>query len=109
MLNARRQAEDYARLLPTGHEAPPIVIACDVGHCFAVYANFWRDGKAIDRFPDRRSFRIYLEDLRRPEVRERLTAIWGDDPLSLDPAQRSGRVTRQIAERFAAVSRALER
>jgi hypothetical protein len=107
MLNARRQAEDYVRLLPSGHEPPPFVIVCDVGHCFEVYANFRRDGKAFDQFPDRQSFRVFLEDLRRPEVRERLAAIW-DDPLSLDPAKRTARVTRAIASRLAAVSKALE-
>ena len=53
------------------HEPPPFVIVCDVGHCFEVYANFRRDGKAYDQFPDRQSFRIYLEDLREPEMRER--------------------------------------
>ena len=51
-----------------GHEPPPFVIVCDVGHCFEVYANFRRDGKAYDQFPDRRSFRVYLEDLREPET-----------------------------------------
>ena len=107
MLNARRQAEDYVRLLPMGHEPPPFVIVCDVGHCFEVYANFRRDGKAFDQFPDRQSFRVYLEDLRNPDVREHLAAIWSD-PLSLDPAKRTARVTRAIASRLAAVSKALE-
>ncbi len=107
MLNARRQAEDYVRLLPSTHEPPPFVVVCDVGHCLEVYANFRRDGKAFDQFPDRQSFRIYLDELRRPETRERLAAIW-TDPLSLDPARRSARVTRQIAERLAIVSKALE-
>ena len=108
MMNARRQAEDYVRLLPSGHEPPPFVIVCDVGHCFEVYANFRRDGKAYDQFPDRQSFRIFLEDLRRPEVHERLIRIWSD-PLSLDPARNAARVTRDIAARLAAVSKALER
>jgi len=108
MLNARRQAEDYVRLLPNGHEPPPFVLVCDVGHCIEVYANFRRDGKAFDQFPDRQSFRIYLEDLRRKEVRDLLAAVW-TDPLSLDPARKSARVTRAIAERLAAVSKALER
>ena len=107
MFNARRQAEDYVRLLPKGHEPPPFVIVCDVGHCFEVYANFRRDGKAYDQFPDRRSFRIYLEDLRKPETRALLAAIWSD-PLTLDPARKSARVTRAIAARLAAVSKALE-
>ncbi|MCC0004175.1 MAG: class I SAM-dependent DNA methyltransferase [Methylobacteriaceae bacterium] len=108
MLNARRQAEDYVRLLPRGHEPPPFVIVCDVGHCLEVYANFRRDGKAFDQFPDRQSFRIYLEDLRKPEVQDQLKAIW-KDPASLDPARRSARVTRAIAERLAKVSKALEK
>jgi len=107
MMNARQQAEDYVRLLPAQHNPPPFVIVCDVGHCFEVYANFRRDGKAYDQFPDRRSFRIYLDDLRQSEIRDCLTAIWRD-PLSLDPTRKSARVTREIAERLAAVSRALE-
>jgi hypothetical protein len=107
MLNARQQAEDYVRLLPANHDAPPFVIVCDVGHCFELYANFRRDGKAFYQFPDRQSFRIYLEDLRDPEIRDRLVRVW-TDPLSLDPARKSARVTREIAERLAAVSKALE-
>jgi hypothetical protein len=107
MLNARQQAESYVRLLPSGHEPPPFVIVCDVGHCFEVYANFRRDGKAYDQFPDRQTFRIYLEELRDAKTRERLKLIWSD-PLSLDPALESARVTRAIAVRLAAVSKALE-
>lgn len=107
MVNARAQAEGYVRLLPEGHEPPPFVIVCDVGHCFEIYANFRRDGKAFDQFPDRRSFRIHLEELREPEKRALLAAIW-TDRLSLDPARKSARVTREIAARLAAVSKALE-
>jgi hypothetical protein len=50
MLNARRQGEDYVRLLPNGHPSPPFIIVCDVGHCFEVYANFRQDGKAFGHF-----------------------------------------------------------
>ncbi len=107
MMNARRQAEDYVRLLPTAHEPPPFVLVCDVGHCIEVYANFRRDGKAYDQFPDRNSFRIYLEDLRDPHVQARLKAIW-TDPMALDPSRHAARVTRAIAERLAKVSKALE-
>ena len=107
MNNARAQGESYTRLLPQDHEPPPFLIVCDVGHCFEIYANFRRDGKAFDQFPDRRSFRIYLEDLRSEPMRLLLGAIW-TDPQSLDPARRSARVTREIAERLAAVSKALE-
>jgi hypothetical protein len=55
MMNARVQAENYVRLLPAGHAPPPFVIVCDVGHCLEVYANFRRDGKAFDQFPDRQA------------------------------------------------------
>lgn len=108
MMNARAQAENYVRLLPASHEPPPFVLVCDVGHCIEVYANFRRDGKAYDQFPDRRSFRIYLEDLRLEKVRDLLVAIW-TDPLSLDPSRHAAKVTRDIAHRIAKVSQALEK
>lgn len=108
MINAYKQAENYVRLLPAGHEPPPFVLVCDVGHCIEVYANFRRDGKAYDQFPDRRSFRIYLEDLRDPQVRARLAAIWRA-PMDLDPSRHAAKVTREIAGRIARVSQALER
>ncbi|TAD88717.1 MAG: class I SAM-dependent DNA methyltransferase [Alphaproteobacteria bacterium] len=107
MLNARQQAEGYVRWLPKDHTPPPFILVCDVGHCFEVYANFRRDGKAYDQFPDRQSFRIYLEELRQPAIQERFRAIWSD-PMALDPARRSARVTRDIATRLATVSKALE-
>ncbi|MFC3317468.1 class I SAM-dependent DNA methyltransferase [Rhizobium rosettiformans] len=107
MMNARAQAENYVRLLPTSDEPPPFVLVCDVGHAIEVYANFRRDGKAYDQFPDRRSFRIYLEELRDETVRARLKAIW-TDPLSLDPTRHAAKVTREIATRIAKVSKALE-
>ncbi len=108
MMNARAQAENYVRLLPAAHEPPPFVLVCDVGHCIEIYANFRRDGKAYDQFPDRRSFRIYLEDLRDEAVRRRLKAIW-TDPTSLDPSLHAAKVTRDIATRIAKVSQALEK
>lgn len=108
MLNAKRQAEEYARALPASHGWPPFILVCDVGHCIEVYADFSGQGKNYTQFPDRQSFRIYLEDLRKPEVRERLQKIWLD-PASLDPAQASAKVTRDIARRLAQVSLALEK
>jgi hypothetical protein len=108
MRNARKQAEDYAFRLPADHPAPPFIIVCDVGYVFEVYADFSGSGRAYTHFPDRKGFRVRLEDLRRPEIVERLKAIW-TDPQSLDPSRHAARVTRQIAERLAAVSRRLER
>lgn len=40
MLNARRQAEGYARALPIDHGWPPFILICDVGHVIEVYADF---------------------------------------------------------------------
>ena len=108
MLNAKRQAEEYARALPTSHGWPPFILICDVGHCIEVYADFSGQGKNYTQFPDRQTFRIYLEDLRDPAIRERLRRIW-EEPLTLDPAQKSAKVTRDIAKRLAQVSLALEK
>lgn len=108
MLNAKRQAEDYARALPPAHGWPPFILVCDVGHCIEVYADFSGQGKNYTQFPDRQSFRIYLEDLRDETMRERLRRIWSE-PQALDPAQASAKVTRDIAKRLAQVSLALEK
>jgi hypothetical protein len=107
MLNAKRQAEDYAKALPVAHGWPPFILVCDVGHCIEVYADFSGQGKNYTQFPDRQGFRIYLEDLRKADIRERLAAIWRE-PGSLDPTRAAAKVTREIAERLAAVSRAME-
>ena len=108
MLHARRQAEDYAKALPASHGWPPFLIICDVGHCFEFYADFTGQGKNYVQFPDRQRFRVYLDDLRDGAVRERIRTIW-DAPETLDPTRHSARVTRQIAQRLAAVSKALEK
>jgi hypothetical protein len=108
MLNAKRQAEDYARALPTDHGWPPFILVCDVGHCIEVYADFSGQGKNYTQFPDRQNFRIYLEDLNDAAIRERLRRIWVE-PQTLDPAQVSANVTRAIARRLAQVSKALEK
>src|SRR5688572_19000574 len=98
MMNARRQAEGYARCLPVEHGWPPFILVCDVGHCIEVYADFTGQGKNYAQFPDRQGFRIYLEDLRDEQIREWLRQIW-TDPLALDPARHAADVTRGVAER----------
>jgi hypothetical protein len=107
MMNAKQQAEEYARALPPSHGWPPFILTCDVGHCIEVYADFTGQGKNYTQFPDRQNFRIYLEDLRQEAVRDRLARIWSD-PVSLDPTRTAAKVTREIAERLAAVSKAME-
>lgn len=69
MMNARRQAEDYAKALPTSEGWPPFLIVCDIGHCFELYADFSGQGKNYAQFPDRQGFRIYLEELRDEKIR----------------------------------------
>ena len=107
MKNARQQAETYVFLLDADHPAPPFVIVCDVGHCLELYADFTGTGRAYGHFPDRNGFRLYMEDLRKPETRALLRRIW-QEPHSLDPSKEAARVTRDIARRLAQVSKALE-
>jgi len=107
MLGARRQAEGYARALPVEHGYPPFLLVVDVGNVIEVFADFSGQGKNYAHFPDRRSYRIGMEDLRDEAVQSRLRAIW-NDPLSLDPARVSAEVTSDIAARLARVAKRLE-
>lgn len=107
MLNARAQAEDYAKALPKEHGWPPFIVIVDVGHCIELYADFSRQGKNYAQFPDAKSFRIMLEDLGDEEIRARLKLVW-TAPLDLDPTRRSAEVTRDIAERLAKIAKSLE-
>jgi hypothetical protein len=50
MMNARRQAEGYARALPTSHGWPPFILVCDVGHVIEIYADFSGQGKITHNF-----------------------------------------------------------
>ena len=70
MHNARSQAENYVRLAAEiamsrrrSSSSPTSAIVS------RSTPTFGRDGKAYDQFPDRQSFRIYLEDLRDPRIR----------------------------------------
>jgi len=107
MVQAKGQAERYARALPANHGWPPFLLVTDIGYCIEVYADFTGTGRAYAQFPDRARYRIMLDDLHDPEVRERLRAIW-TAPTSLDPAIQSTKVTREIADLLAKVSKRLE-
>ena len=107
MLKAKGQAERYAKALPLEHGWPPFLLITDVGHCIDVYADFSGTGKQYTQFPDAARFRIKLDDLRHEDVRARLATIW-TDPLSLDPSKEAAKVTREIADRLAALSKRLE-
>lgn len=103
MKAARYQAARYVRALPVGHPAPPFLIVCDIGRCLELYADFSGTGRHYELFPDRRGYRIFLDDLRRPETREMLRRVW-DEPDTLDPSQHAAVVTRDIAARLAKVT-----
>ncbi|PAX09205.1 class I SAM-dependent DNA methyltransferase [Sphingomonas lenta] len=107
MQRAAGQAAGYAKALPTEHGWPPFLLVSDIGHCIDVYARFERDGKEYAPFPDRRRFRITLEDLRDEAIRDRLRAIW-TAPLSLDPSAEAARVTRGVAAHLAELARGIE-
>lgn len=107
MMQAKGQAERYARDLPAEEGWPPFLIVCDIGFCFDLYADFSGTGKHYAQFPDREGFRVHLADLRRPAIRDRLRAVWLD-PHSLDPSKLRDRITRDIAKLLARLVRSLE-
>jgi hypothetical protein len=107
MLRARSQAEQYARALPADEGRPPFLIVVDVGNRIELYSEFSRSGATYTPFPDPRSYRIALDDLRDDAIRDRLRRVW-TDPLALDPSRASARVTREIAARLATLARSLE-
>jgi hypothetical protein len=80
------------------------VVVVDVGHTFELYADFSRLGKTYSQFPDAQSYRIALKDLSDEKIRQRLAAIFLD-PLSLDPTRHSAKVTREIAQKLATLSK----
>jgi hypothetical protein len=107
MMKARGQAEAYARALPSSEGWPPFLLVVDVGFSIEVYADFSGLGKTYTPFPDPATHRVFLPDLSDPDIRDRLHAIW-TDPSSLDPARRSARVTREVADTLATLARSLE-
>jgi hypothetical protein len=93
LLRARGQAENYARALPAEEGRPPFLVVVDVGNVIELYAEFSRSGATYTPFPDPRSHRIRLADLRDAAIRARLAAVWLD-PLSLDPTRHRPRHAR---------------
>jgi hypothetical protein len=107
LMRARAQAEGYARALPAAEGRPPFVIVVDVGHVIELYSEFTRSGATYTPFPDPRTHRIRLDDLRDPKVRDRLALVW-TDPMRLDPSRANAQVTREVAVQLAGVARSLE-
>lgn len=107
LLGAHAQAQNYARSLPAAEGRPPFILVVDVGLVIEVYAEFSRTGGHYIPYPDPRSHRIQLADLREPKIRERLRQIW-TDPMALDPSRISAQVTREVADLLAQVAKSLE-
>ncbi len=107
MLRAHNQADQYARALPADEGRPPFIIVTDVGRSIELYSEFSRSGATYTPYPDARSHRIGIADLRQPELQQRLRDVWSN-PLSLDPSRRSARVTRDIADQLAKLAKSLE-
>ena len=107
MLRAKGQADQYVRALSRDEGRPPFIVVADVGHTIELYAEFSCTGGTYVPFPAPGSHRIFLHDLERPDIRERLHAVW-TDPHGLDPSRRSARVTRDIADRLAKLAKSLE-
>jgi len=108
MLRAAAQADSYIRALPADEGRPPFLLTCDVGKTIEVYAEFSRSGATYVPFPDPRSHRIHLPDLRDEHIRQRLVGIW-TNPDALDPAKHAARVTRELSKTLALLARALEK
>ncbi|QQZ28072.1 class I SAM-dependent DNA methyltransferase [Thiothrix subterranea] len=107
MSRARNQADGYIRSLPAFEKKPPFMILTDVGHVIELYAEFTCSGSNYLQFPDSSSYRIKLDDLRKPDIRARLAAVW-TDPHSLDESKKAAKVTKQIATQLAALAKSLE-
>src|SRR5690606_4987839 len=76
LIKARNQAEQYAHRLPAEEGRPPFLIVVDVGYCIELYSEFSCTGGSYVPYPEPRTHRILLSQLRDPAVRERLRKIW---------------------------------
>ncbi|MDD5310053.1 MAG: class I SAM-dependent DNA methyltransferase [Deltaproteobacteria bacterium] len=101
MRDAFGQALNYAKGFDT---PPPFIVVADIGYCFDLYAAF--DGTWSYRpFPNAQTSRIFLTSIEKNA--DLLRRVW-TDPLSLDPARQSQRVTREVAAHLAGLAKALE-
>lgn len=107
MDRAKGQADNYARGVSRDDGWPPFLIVCDVGHVFEIYSDFSGQGHGYTQFPDGNSFRVFMDDLERPEIQDMFRAIW-TDPASLDPSRTAAKVTREIADQLAALGKSFE-
>jgi hypothetical protein len=107
MMRARSQADGYARAVSRTDGWPPFLLVVDVGHVIEVYADFSGQGQGYTQFPDGNRYRITMDDLRDAKNRDRLRMIW-TDPHALDPSKVAAQVTREVADRLAALGKSFE-
>ncbi|BAU58123.2 hypothetical protein HH1059_14150 [Halorhodospira halochloris] len=108
LTRAFQQAEGYARALPAWEGRPPFLLIVDVGRVLEFYSEFSRSGGNYVPYPNPNQHRIRLEDLRDPEIRERLRLVWLD-PDALDLSKHAARVTQRISGDLAKLARSLEK
>ncbi|WP_019558002.1 DNA methyltransferase [Thioalkalivibrio sp. ALE12] len=107
MLAAQNQADQYVRALPEDEGRPPFIVVTDVGRSLELYAEFSRSGGTYVPYPDPSRHRIRLEDLRDPEIQQRLHHLWLA-PDQLDASKHAARVTREVSTRLAELAKSLE-
>ena len=107
MLRAQNQADQYVRALTTEEGRPPFIVVADVGRSIELYSEFSCSGGTYVPFPDPGHHRIRLEDLRSPEIQQRLHLLW-QQPDKLDPSKLSAQVTKEISAKLAKLARSLE-
>lgn len=107
MMRARNQADGYARAVSRNDGWPPFLLIVDVGHVIEVYADFSGQGQGYTQYPDGNRYRITLDDLTKPDIQHRLRTIW-TDPHALDPSKITAQVTREVADRLAALGKSFE-
>jgi len=107
MIKAYAQADKYVRALPPEEGRPPFIVVVDVGRSMELYSEFSRSGGTYVPYPDPSHHRIRLEDLRRPEIQQRLRNLWVD-PDRLDASKHAARVTREVTGEIAKLARSLE-
>lgn len=107
LVAAKQQAQRYAQNLGADEPTPVFLVVVDVGYCIDLYADFSGSGRTYTPFPDARSYRTFLPDLAKEEVRETLRLVW-TDPHALDPTRRQAKVTRALAAQLATFAAQLE-
>ncbi|WP_018951355.1 DNA methyltransferase [Thioalkalivibrio sp. AKL12] len=107
MLAAQNQADQYVRALPQDEGRPPFIVVTDVGRSLELYSEFSRSGGTYVPYPDPSRHRIRLEDLRDPEIQQRLHHLWLA-PDQLDASKHAARVTREVSARLAELAKSLE-